>query len=703
MSASTPLMDAVMKKVLHQSETCRLSDGGELIYHTSWIDRHFESRERENKLIQAFEDALLQRGFRKDIWWLEHERDFRTHDNAGMRYLAISVYRRSPEIHYEEISGLLTDPDTYESLKLESEVHELANVAYPYLSETVSRRHQALLLSWLEDKNSETDTLRRNLHRTYENIIWIPKPYLIKESVQFLETFGKRFAPWRSTPRIYASGGLIPDPILPTELQKMSDVGILKLIAFYGTEISWQSHGTSREGGWKELKSVLGTAAMNAPSRAIQWVNVLVKENAEQPYIDACIEGVARHILTISGNLRPGGAWAPTEPLSDGTMLSRQLIHLIDLPTATGIAEEVQARVLLACSCTLDDNNSTSELTLLLERLARSENPDGSLGSYSAEFEALNSVRGIVAESAVTLACRLAEKRCQLSRPLRQLLRRLIQDAKPGVRLSILYSLPLLMRSDSDLSWSLLTDAAAKARHPDEWEQIESCLYQNYHNRLDLVEPILKQLRMSALDIAGATYGRIVTLLMLSDHLGWESIYAVVVESPSEVWDGVFEVLAVNLVDQRIHSVCESALVQLLNEPNLPTRSLESLFYAVTRPKTQPHLTETIVQTLIAKAVEYHSSNIGLDSIFEWVARHVHSNAHTFLDLLEKLVGEFENGSIQLPSISNGLASMLVSMIREADESDDRSMIRRTIRLQNRLLHLGVSDVDRMLDEASRP
>ena len=706
MSASTPLINAVMKKVLHQSETWGHSNGGELIYHTSWIERHFGSPGPRDILIQAFEDALLERGIREDQWWLEHERNFRTHENVGVRYLAISVYRHSPEFSKEGISALLSDPDTYEykSLKLESEVRELANVAYPYLNETVFRRHQVLLLSCLGDKNSETGTFHRNLRRTYESIIWIPKPYLIKESVQFLETYGKHFAPWRPTPRIHVTAaGHIPYPILPTELQKMSNTGILKLISFFGTEINWQSRETSREGGWEQLKSALEIAAMNAPARAIQWVNTLTEEDAEQPYIDACIEGVARHVLALSGDLRSNGEWAPTEPLSDGLLLSHQLIHLIDLPSATGIAEEVRAKALWACSCTLDDSESTSKLTSLLERLARSKNPGGFLGSYSAEFEALNSVRGIVAQSAVTLACRLAEKGCQLRRPLRQLLRGLIQDARPGVRLSILYSLPSLMRSDPDLAWSLLTDAAAIARHPDEWEQIESCLYQNYHNRLDLVEPILKQLRMSALDIAGATYGRIVTLLLLSEHLRWESFSAIVVESPSEVWDGVFEILAVNLIDQRIHSVCESALIQFLHEPNLPKRSLESLFYAVTRPKTQPHLTERIVQTLIAKAIEYHSSNIGLDSIFEWVARHMHGNPHTFLDLLEELVGEFENGSIQLPSISNGLASMLVSMIREADESDDRSMIRRTIRLQNRLLHLGVSDVDRMLDEASRP
>ena len=103
-------------------------------------------------------------------------------------------------------------------------------------------------------------------------------------------------------------------------------------------------------------------------------------------------------------------------------------------------------------------------------------------------------------------------------------------------------------------------------------------------------------------------------------------------------------------------------------------RSLECLFFVMTWPKTKPHLTEKIVKTLIEKAIEYRCSNIGLASIFQWAARHVHGNANAFLDLLEQVISRFENGYIQLPPTSNGLALTLVSMIREADENDDLSM-----------------------------
>lgn len=697
MSASDLLINAVMEKVPHQSVTRRQQYVFNLIQHTSWIERHSERLEPENILIQAFEDALLERASREDTWWQEHETYFRTHEDEGMRYLAISVYFRYPEIHCKGISILLTDPDTYKFARLKSEVRELANAAYPYLSKVVSKEHQSLLLDWSKgDENSAIDELKFDRLRTYQNIIWIPKPYLTEESTQFLETYGKQFGPWRPTPNIYGSGGFIPDPISPTELQKMGDTGILKLIVFYGTKVNWQSWGTSREGGWQELQSVLRIAAMNNPSRAIQWINILTEEGVERPYIDACIEGISRHVLALSGTLKSNGSWNPTEPLSDGVMLGRQLIQLVDLPTAVGVRGDVQAIALWACSCVLNDDESTDRLTFLLKRLSQSRDPDGSLN-----VDPLNSVCGMVAQGAIKLACQLAEKGHRLRGPLERLLRQLIQDDRSGVRLSILYDLPALTQSAPDLAWSLLNDVVAIAgRH--EWEQIEQCLYYNYHDRFDLIESILNQLKMSALDIAGDTYGRIATLSMLSNHLRWDSVFSVVIKSPPTVWDGVFEVLTANLIHDRIHSVCESRLVQLLNEPNLSKSSLKSVMYAVTHPETKPYLTKAVIKTLIIQAIEHRCSDISLESIFECAARHVEDNPHIFLDLLEQVVSGFEDKFIRLPYDSRSLVSLLISMLREADESDNPDMIQRTVRLHDRLLKLGVTKVDQMLDEASR-
>ncbi len=700
MSASVPLIDAAMKLVLRRSATRGWSDAGDLLNQTSWIKRHYKSLEPEDILVQAFEMAILVRASRGDTWWLEHESRFRTHENVGMRYLVILVYRRLPQVYYKGISALLTDPITYEFNEIESEVRELANVAYPYLSETVSRIHQALLLAWAKDETGDMDETELHFYRrrAYEHIIWIPKPYLTEESIRFLMTCSKQFDPWRPTPRSDGRAGFVPYPISPTELQRMSDEGILQLIAFFGTKVNWWTGGTRLEGGWQQLKAVLADVAMNVPVRAIEWTNW---PRANQPYRDACIEGIATHVLIRYGRLEPSGKWDPVEPMPDGITLCRQLIQLIEIYSDSGIGEQVQAKALWACTYVLDDDESTGKLTLFLGRLAQSEDPDGSLGA-DPPMEALNSVRGLAARGAVILARRLVERGHQLQEPLKLLLRQFIQDCRPGVRLAILYEFPLLTRLVPDLAWPLLADAASNAGH-SEWEQIEKCLYYNYRDRYSLVEPILNRLRTSALDIAGRIYGRIATLSMLSNHLGWNSLFTTVVQAPSTVWDGAIEVLAANLIHQRIRSVCECGLVQLLNAPNLPKTSLNVVVFKLSRPETKPYITKTIVETLVARAIEQRNSDIWLEPIFDWIAGCVQGNALAFLGLLEKVVRGFENGFIRHTYNGREMVAVLAPMLREADESDDQGMILRVLELQDRLLQLGFSDVDRMLDEASRP
>lgn len=698
MSASDSLINAVMKKVPHQSAILGQQNRSGLIHFTSWKKRHYEKLGREYILVQAFEDALLERASREDTWWQEREAYFIGHADEGMRYLAISVYFHYPETHFEGISTLLTDPETYTFENLESEVRELANVAYPYLSKAVSKKHQDLLLDWSKgDENGEIDNLKFYRLRTYQHIIWIPRPYLTEESVQFLETYGKQFDPWRPTPSIHRGAGFIPDPISLTELQKMSGQGIVKLVAYYATRLDWQSWGTSYEGGWEQLQSTLQIAAMNNPFRAIQWINILTEADVEQSYIDACIEGISQHVLALSGTLKSNRGWNPTEPLSDGIMLSRQLIQLVDLPTAVNVREYAQAQALWACSCVLNDEESVNRLTFLLKRLFQSEDPD-----KSPYVNPLNSVCGMVAQGAIKLACQLAEKELRLQRPLIQLLRQLIRDNRSGVRLSILYDLPVLTQSAPDLAWPLLTDVVDVAER-DEWELIERCLYYNYHNCFDLIKPILDQMQMSALDIAGDTYGRIATLSMLSNHLEWDSVFSLVIESPSMVWDGVFEVLTANLIHDRIRSTCESGLVQLLNESKLPKSSLKRVIFDMTRPETKPYLTETIIKILITKAINHRCLNIfSLESILECAAKHVECSPNIFLDLLEQVVSELEDGLIRFPYTPKNLVFLFVSILREADESDDTNMIQRTITLHDRLLKLGFTDVDQMLDKASR-
>ncbi|HYR10708.1 MAG TPA: ATP-binding protein [Longimicrobium sp.] len=705
MAVSDSLIDAVLAYVLREAESEARRFRG-ILNETSWRARHNRGimpHDALNDVLKALEDALGERAARDDPWWRLHASSLAAHEDSGMRYLAVQALRRASEANRETISVLLTDPETFEYGELDSEVSELAHDVYPFLSPEAAARHQALVLSLSEPRPTDTEEWMGRVRRrkAYEHLLWVPRPYRVPEVNDFIQRWESEFGPYRAQPRIYMSGGFVAPPVSAAQIQGLSDQGVLRVIGFWGTTVDERDY-VELVGGWDQLVGSVRDAAMNVPDRALGWLDALLGTDGPAPYLDACVDGIALHLHVRFGGLKPSGTWDPAEPVPDGQALARTLLGLVERFGEAWITEHTLSEAIQACTHVLDDDDSAARLSVLLTQLGESPNPDGTLG-HDPGMEALNSTRGKAAFAAVLLAAGLAEAERDIPEALAALLLQFARDPRPGVRWAVLRGLPPLTHSRPELAWQLL-DTATEWAGSEVWEAAETSLYYNYHRHFDRVGPILERIRGSALEAAGSVYGRIGTLSWLSGHLDDESLYGCLADAPASVWSGVAEVLAANVGDSAQSARCEDGLVRLLTSKGAPESVGNQVEAAIGRGKGKGgRVARRVVEALLEGPADREDAVMRVHTILEWAAEEARYDALGILPLLEKVASGLEAGHLRGLHMGKELVLALTAVMREADESDDAALIARVVALQDRLLQLGVDELDRMLDVASRP
>jgi hypothetical protein len=536
----------------------------------------------------------------------------------------------------------------------------------------------------------------------YEHLLWVARPYRTPEVNEFIRQGEGEFGPYRARPRIYMSGGWVAPPVSAAQIQGLSDPGVLRVIGFWGTSLDERDYSVEVVGGWDQLVGSVRDAAMNVPDRALGWLHSLREMDGLTPYLDACVDGIALHLRARFGGLRPSGNWDPAEPVLEGQALARTLLNLVERFGDVWIAEDTFSEAVEACTHVLDDDDSVARLTVLLTRLGQSPNPDGTLG-HEPGMEALNSTRGKAAFAAVILATQLAEAERDIPEALAALLLRFACDPRPGVRWAVLRGLPSLTHSRPELAWRLF-EAATECAGTEVWEVAEPSLYYNYHRHFDRVGAILERIRESALEVAGSVYGRIATLSWLSGHLDDEVLYGRLVDAPPSVWGGVAEVLAANVGDSVQSARCQDGLVRLLTSEGAPESVGHRVEAAIGRGDgTGGRVARRVVEALLEGPPDRDDVEMRVHTILEWASEEARHDALGVLPLLEKVASGLEAGHLRGLHSGRELVPALTAVMREADELDDATLIARVVALQDRLLQLGVDELDRMLDVASRP
>lgn len=714
LSQSDDLLTLVLNDLERWSGDSAAEDGGnglrsEFLYHTSWKFRHNQQDiyhvDSLTVLLDGLESALKHHSRQNKAWWQTNEPRLRATQEEGIRYLVIQAYKENIGANIPGIESQLQDEELFCWSNLSYELGELIQMAYPYISEAVQIANQALLLSLHAAQVREIEGLPdwAYYREVYNRLIWIPCIFRIPETQSLIDTWQHYFGYHHPSPDIHTWGGLVMSALSSEDLLKLSDNALFRLLHYY-EGCPGRDYG-DLVGGFSEVKSVLREACSLEPRRFLDLFICFIEENLHQNYVHAVVEGIANHLRYRIGNVRPAEAdkWEPVTPLPEGKTLAVALLNWLERYPIIWEDGRTVSQALRACCDVLDDPESAERLTLLLFWL-RAKEPNGrhiTSNEKDLASVAINSIRGVAAQGGMKLCNRLLEKGQPLPELLPFLLRHFARDSAIYVRVPVLQQLPFLMYKQPDLGWQLLADVFQEPQ-PRLWKYAERCLYYQYREHFDRVEPYLNRLLHEGMEEAGDTWGRISTLASLAGHISQEQLFDTLTTTNTDAWSGAAQVFAANLNRQEDAAKCHSGLVAVLHCGNLSdqvVRKVEKCFgEEANKGLIRRELALAFLEALSAFAGRYYINNF-----LDWLGYQARRESLFALDLVERLTEQLERDMkpYQLWH-TQPLIAALNEIFSEADETDNPELIQRAISLQDRFLRLDIHGIEELLAKAGQ-
>ncbi|MBI3800512.1 MAG: hypothetical protein HY268_26490 [Deltaproteobacteria bacterium] len=234
------------------------------------------------------------------------------------------------------------------------------------------------------------------------------------------------------------------------------------------------------------------------------------------------------------------------------------------------------------------------------------------------------------------------------------------------------------------------------------WSQIEQCLYYQYRNHFDKVKPYLDRLFQEGLEETRDTWGRITARACLAGHVDREQLFTFLKIASGKVRQGVARVFSANLGQREYTATCHVGLLIILRYGDLTDDILRTIEGCFGRDSNfgliQDELAFAYIDAL-STAEELHN----IYHFLEWLALRSRRDPLAALKLTESLADKLEQrNQSQGFWPTEPLIATLIEILREADETDDATMIQRAIQLQDRLLKMHLRDMETLLDRAAR-
>jgi len=677
-----------------------------LLLNTSWNDKRSDSDIRATGdiglLLHDLETALAERCSRNDDWWQKNEPHLRASKELALRYMTVEAYRENPEDNFEGIKEQICNTEFHLYSDFNYEIGRLMQEVYPLFDRSTRKQNQRSILALRDQVQDEED---EGLPSSWAKIIYdclnrIPRCFQEPEAQDFLEEWSSVFGTSRSTPRIWSGGGAVHYPVAPEKLLQLSPLSLIRLFEHFDdiNRASLSSKG-DMIGGRDMLQRALSDASSLNPVRFVKYLPLFRASNVSAGYIRSICRGVAMHVLHRFGNLTPNDNWEPKR-LPSREELSWVLLEMAEMYPELWEDGHAVKRVVDASSHVADNREYADRLIVLIFRLLKIEyNNSREIDSEkSARSASLNHIHGSATGSAVNLWQQMHSREESLPELMEPLLKWCARHSSPAAQAALLRRLPYLVQENPDLGWHLfdliLDDAPGFF-----WPIAEQTLYYNYYQDFNRVEHYLNRIETEALDEAGKTYGRIMTLSHLADHVSQDDLFEKLEGANASARKGAAQVFTANLDSQR--GACISGAIRLLQFEDLSEDAWTVFPSRCFREENFQYVTKQLAQTIIC-ALPANQDRGHFHRLSGWIAQESKTDPRGALDVTGSVIDCVEGNQIRLALHSKVMAKALLSILREADEYGEEELVRRTLSLQDRLLKLDIAPIDRMLDEASR-
>jgi hypothetical protein len=654
-------------------------------------------------LFKALEGAILHHARQHTGWWIAHRQCLCLSREGAVRYFAILALTESPERNIAEVTCLVTDKTMLAS-HLSYELGSLIHASFLYLDEHVQDTIMSAVLTLWDDENiNEKPWIFKG---RAELLSAIPIHLRSPEAQTTLASWEKAFGPCIRQPHIGSRGGWVAAPFSYERFLDGSDFVVLKILLHYAEEIRGNWEYDFLIGGAEQVEWQLREASSRSPAR---FMRLLAEHWAEIPerFHDDMLDGAATYLAYRYGDLHfDANQWKPIEE-PDSQVLAGLILDEIERHPIRWWHCRAAAKALEACANVIQDEQNASRLLFSAVGFLNCWGRDYDSDSRDLIGIGINMIRGNVAEAVMIIATQWAETHRPFPELLVPILRRFARDSHPAVRALILRRLPYFQDHAPELGWEIFY-LALEDEDERLWQVAEPCLYYAYHNRFDEVSRVLERMVSSATGKALETWGRISALAALSGHIGLHDfIPQLQTLGNVDAWTGAASVWSHKGNMAQHFEQCVFGISAGLQEPgdiaSSVAREMSSLF-----GKEQPLtlISSDIIDKYLS-AIEQDQSDdrFHLDGFDEWLNAMSQCRPDEALVSAERFAIFVRHTKYQLYDLRD-ISQLMTRLFREAEEreeSDNGTMLRRIIALQDAFLAIGVNGLQDWLRDAERP
>ncbi len=707
MQQSPALLNLAIASV-EQWKRIRSQPWQNFLNETSYSDAHSQTDVRhvdsERVLWDAIETAIGSHASVHSKWWQENRERLCFNDEAALRYFAILACTDSPSENLELIDRMLCDTENLES-ELSYELGTLIQRAFILLDETTQIAIQEAISSI--NQEYATDPKRRVWMLQTQVQLTLPIPcHLRQPALQAtIAECEKHIWPLLRQPHIGLRSGTVSAPFSYEIFLAASDNGVLRLLTHYS---GYGRHSTSDflSGGESEVGWQLREAASRSPSR---FLDLLEKHWDAVPgrFCSEILDGASAYLAYKYGNLQAQN-WTPVhEP--DSTALALQVLDVLERHPDHWHHSREAAQAIERAAHVVKDTQSAARLVTLAHAFL-SLNEDSSISGDGVDLlsKGINMAKGNITDAMMILATQLQKENTPWPEHLVSTLRVIAGDPHPAVRAVVLRRLPYLQHLAFDVGWDIFRQAMQK-NADGLWRMAEPCLYYNYHQRFEIVQPWLDQLCREGKDSDLETWGRISALAALSGKIDpsflLQSLTALNAES---AWRGAACVWTHPSNVQQHHEQCLCGLEAGLDLGNQfafsVAREVAHFFRETTAFVNIPIPILQRCFALLAGAAE--KSRHELHDMGAWLNGAALRDPAYALEVAEMFLTLKRNTQPYIYDYQNNFTQLLTRLFDQAEEqeeSDSGAMLQRVVVLQDTLMAMGMRGIEDWLKANERP
>uniref|UniRef100_UPI00402575E6 AAA family ATPase n=1 Tax=Candidatus Wujingus californicus TaxID=3367618 RepID=UPI00402575E6 len=564
---------------------------------TVWEQKHHAfdtySVEPINEFLNAIHQALLFHAKEKTDWFFKEEPNLRRTIDGALAYFMIYSYLTNPEEYANMAYDFLLKPKIFFESNLSDEVGELTKGIVPYLLSEQRKNIQKIIMERNDPDNKDENEEQPHwlLEWKYKQLSVIPRIFRLPETQAFIEEWQDSFGLWPQPLGIRGWGGTVESPISVSQMEDLSEKGLLKLFGFYNDKTSgrnWFNPFEHSKGGIDEIAYVFSLCAQNNPQKYLPYMNTFLESGISNEYIYALLQGISDHIHCRFGRLQKPAGIEFIEPLLDGETLAEVILGWFDKYPQLLKNGYKSSLALYAISYVIERKDLQKILIDYFIKMSVYPDPQKieqkifnqdkkEMNKDDLLHISINSVRGRVADGVTTLTGRLLEKEKEVPEELCKLLEHFAKDPVEAVRIHVLELLPFLEYKKPEKGWVLFSKAFEKA-HPALWPHGYRFLYYQYKEHFDQVSPVLERIKTEGGRHGAESWGLISALCFLDNLITIESLIVQLREfSQEDAWSGAVRVFTSNLKTPDTKNKCLNGIVALINNEAFPVNLLNTI------------------------------------------------------------------------------------------------------------------------------